>query len=111
MRTESEAAEGRHQGIVIAVVSSAIVLGLTGAILIALYFTRANEVESADHPERAPTLVVTAKKGPLVTESTPVKAATSAPEPAQAAPPPAVPVQSRTAAPPAQKPDKPEARW
>jgi serine/threonine-protein kinase len=94
------------QGIIIALLSLVLVLGLTGAILIALHFSR--EPASPDEPaatERAPAQATSAKST-LVTESTPLKADTSAAaEPAPTAPPihpspPPRPVQSATSPPP-----------
>jgi serine/threonine protein kinase len=92
---------GGPQGIVIALVSTAIVLGLTGVLLIALYFKRANDVTESSAPVvHRPAQIASGKKGALVTESTPVKTAASATESAVPAPatppPPALPVQSKT---------------
>ena len=110
----------RQQGIVIAIGSSALVLGLTGAILIALHFTRGTGSEGvepeSDSSARAPTHI-TSTKSPLVTESTPIKAAassSSAPatidsapaNPVASVPAAAVPAQSKTPPPPSAKPAK-----
>jgi eukaryotic-like serine/threonine-protein kinase len=110
MRAGVEADERSRQGIIIAVVSSALVLGVTGAILIALYFTRTNDAQRGELPERAPTGIASSKRSPLVTQSTPVKAATSPPE-TPIAPPAAVPVQSKSAAPSPADSAKPAARF
>jgi eukaryotic-like serine/threonine-protein kinase len=107
--------ERSQQGIVIAIVSSALVLGLTGAILIALAFTRANDAGSASSHERDPAVLTAAKKkSALVTESTPNKAASSSESsesresgaPGAPAPlPSALPVQGKTAPPTQTKPE------
>jgi serine/threonine-protein kinase len=96
------------QGIFVAMVSSVLVLGVTGAILIALHFMRASDRPPVIANERPPALVASqSTKGPLVTESTPNRAAASASRvpAAPAAPAPAaIPAQSKTPAPASARP-------
>jgi serine/threonine protein kinase len=96
-------------GFVIAIVSLLLVLGLCGAILIALHFSRGSEDAADAVPQAAGTgernPPVTTPKKALVTQSTPVKSAASgepanSASPSESAPPTAVPVQGKTPAPP-----------